>query len=214
MAKAAARRRLFFLDSYAHRVTKGQLVFSASSTAASPGCRCVSNPAGAATPVPIKTGEGTTRIAVVQSERDVFLETPHIIPVVLPHCCLGTQGNYEVCPLYFFLTPGSQPENKVSAQCQPALCWCMTVHFPCAQVQGSISATLSLTAAERCAVRHSVHCAVTLTVLSSHFAHSEKSTVSFSERAAGVRCANHHTVAELLTPWDRTSIFPEGEEEK
>lgn len=67
-AVAAARRwRLFFLDSYPHYVTKGQLVFSASSTAAPPGCRCDCNPAGRATPVLIKTGEGTRRIAVVQS---------------------------------------------------------------------------------------------------------------------------------------------------
>lgn len=139
---AAARRCwLFFLDSHPRHVTKGQVVFSAFSTAASPGCRCVCNPAGTATPVLIKTVQGTRRIAVVQSgalfswrQPDFFLpffcyESYHTR--VLPHCCVGTQGNCEVWPLFF--TPGSQPENKVSAHCQPALHWCMTVHFPCAR---------------------------------------------------------------------------------
>lgn len=69
-----------FLDSYPHHVTKGQLVISASSTAASPGCRCVCNPAGRATPVLIKTGEGTIRMAVVQSDAIFSWRQTHFFP--------------------------------------------------------------------------------------------------------------------------------------
>lgn len=148
-AVAAARRwRLFFLDSYPHYVTKGQLVFSASSTAAPPGCRCDCNPAGRATPVLIKTGEGTRRIAVVQSgvlfswrQPDFFFFFsfwpdffPFFLLRVISYACVATllRGNTgQLWSAASFFTAGSQSENKVSAHCQPALHWCMTVHFPC-----------------------------------------------------------------------------------
>lgn len=109
-ATAASSREMkavLFLDSRPRHVTKGQPVFSASFTAASPGCRCVCNQAGAATPAPIKTVEGTRRIALVQS--GIFLQTTmffflectnHVISLVLPRCCTGQLRS--VRPLFFF----------------------------------------------------------------------------------------------------------------
>lgn len=207
---------LFFHDSHPHHVTKGQVVFSASSTAASPGCRCVCNIARTAPPVLTETVGETRRIAVVQSgalfswrQPDFFFCYKSYHTRVLPHCCVGTQGNWEVWPLFFF-TQGSQSDNKVSAHSQPALHWCMTVHFPCARYRESISAALSPTAAERCVVRPCTvqwrkrFSAGTLCVLKN----AERRNLFQRELQASERA--NHTVAELVMPLDRATPFTEG----
>lgn len=193
---AAARRCwLFFLDSHPRHVTKGQVVFSASSTAASPGCRCVCNPAGTATPVLIKTVEGTRRTAVVQSgalfswrQPDFpplfFFATSHIIPVCC-HIVVWEHGAIVKCGLFFYSRQSAREQSLCTLPASTPL-----VHdspLPLRQVSGSISAALSPTAAERCVVRPCTvqwrkrFSAGTLCILKT------QSVVIFSERAAGVR---------------------------
>lgn len=199
LVMAAVRRwRLFFLDSYPRHVTKGQLVFSASTTAASPGCRCVCNPSGTATPVLIKAGEGTRRIAVVQSGAiswkwpDLFFLFDQIFfslfffchesyhTRVLPHCCVGTQGNYEVWPLFFFLLQAVSQRTKSlhAARQRSAGAWQST--SPAPGIGKYFSHIISDSSWEVCSP--SLHCTVRLTVLSRHSMYSKN-----AQRAAGVR---------------------------
>lgn len=178
---AAARRCwLFFLDSHPRHVTKGQVVFSVSSTAASPGCRCVCNPAGTATPVLIKTVEGTRRTAVVQSGalfswrqpdffRPLFFCYESYHTRVVPHCCVGTQGNCEVWPLFLLQAVSQRTKSLHTASQHSTGAWQST--SPAPGIGKYFSSIISDSSWEVC--RPSVHCTVTETVLGRHFMYSE-----------------------------------------
>lgn len=169
---AAARRCwLFFLDSHPRHVTKGQVVFSASSTAASPGCRCVCNPAGTATPVLIKTVEGTRRTAVVQSGALFSWRQPasHIIPVCC-HIVVWEHRAIVKCGLFFLLQAVSQRTKSLHTASQHSTgAWQST--SPAPGIGKYFSSIISDSSWEVCSP--SVHYTVTETFLGRHFMCSE-----------------------------------------
>lgn len=107
-AMAEARRWwLFFLDSHPSHVTKGQVVFSASSTAAPPGCRCACNPAG--TTIPVKSVEGTGRNAAV------FLLVPPFVFLLNRELFSWRQ------PFFFFFFNGGT--SQILPLCRHTVVW-------------------------------------------------------------------------------------------